>query len=375
LRFSHGDHLGSTNLVTDSAGAVIEVSENTPYGTLYAHQGAATSPQQFTGQRLDPSTGLHFYSARYYDSQLGRFISPDPFVQAPADPQTLNRYSYVRNNPVKYIDPSGYFSLKRFFRALVHGVVAAAAVIVGIVALSVGAEPVAAAAFAVAARETVAYTRGMIAAFQQNSESSAGIVQANMAALSAEPKPGPSRPLLGSRSPLGTFGEAANNVLTPAYNTLTRPGWNYGEYLADLDAGRGVLNPHLFGAMLDSLLVISSVYYTFQQAVIYGPQRDPFVRYTGPESDPAGTWVTRASSSYGTDYAEAMDRLSSRIPWDNVKRVSVPWDQYVAGPRLAAPQFSRRGFGLEYRVGGFGNWKSYLRSWWDYWKNQLFANR
>lgn len=46
---------------------------------------------------------------RYYDQNIGRFISPDPFVQQPDDPQNLNRYSYVLNNPQGYIDPSGYF--------------------------------------------------------------------------------------------------------------------------------------------------------------------------------------------------------------------------------------------------------------------------
>ena len=160
------------------------------------------------------------------------------------------------------------------------------------------------------------------------------------------------------------------------YNSLTRPGWNYGEYLADLDAGRGVINPHLYGAMVDSLLVISNVAFTFEQAVVYGPQRSPFWRYVGPKSDPAGTWVVRGSRpSYGTDYELAMERLSAKNQWNEVKRATVPWDQYVAGPRPAAPQFGHQGFGLEYRVGGFGNWKSYVRSWWDYWKNQLFANQ
>jgi RHS repeat-associated protein len=60
----------------------------------------------FTGQRLD-GTGLYYYNARYYDPTIGRFISPDTVVQSPANPQTLNRYSYCLNNPLKYTDPSG----------------------------------------------------------------------------------------------------------------------------------------------------------------------------------------------------------------------------------------------------------------------------
>ena len=65
----------------------------------------------FTDQEFDVETGLYNYNARLYDPVIGRFISPDSIVQAPFDPQTLNRYSYVRNNPLIYTDPSGHFFL------------------------------------------------------------------------------------------------------------------------------------------------------------------------------------------------------------------------------------------------------------------------
>jgi RHS repeat-associated protein len=63
--------------------------------------------QKFTGQRLD-GTGLYYYGARYYDPTIGRLISPDTLVPSPANPQSLNRYSYCLNNPLKYVDPSGH---------------------------------------------------------------------------------------------------------------------------------------------------------------------------------------------------------------------------------------------------------------------------
>jgi RHS repeat-associated protein len=63
--------------------------------------------QQFTGQRLD-STGLYYYNARYYDPNIGRFISPDTIFEDPLNPQSLNRYSYCINNPLRYTDPSGH---------------------------------------------------------------------------------------------------------------------------------------------------------------------------------------------------------------------------------------------------------------------------
>ncbi len=50
----------------------------------------------------------NIHGARYYDPVLGRFITPDTIVQAPYDPQSLNRYAYCRNNPVKYVDPTGH---------------------------------------------------------------------------------------------------------------------------------------------------------------------------------------------------------------------------------------------------------------------------
>ncbi|MBI2850861.1 MAG: RHS repeat-associated core domain-containing protein [Chloroflexi bacterium] len=60
----------------------------------------------FTWQRLE-STGLYYYGARYYDPTIGRFISADTVVQNQANPQSMNRYSYVFNNPLRYVDPTG----------------------------------------------------------------------------------------------------------------------------------------------------------------------------------------------------------------------------------------------------------------------------
>ncbi len=64
--------------------------------------------RQFTGQVNDGATGLYYYNARYYDPTLHRFIQADTIVPDPSDPQTLNRYAYTLNNPVKYTDPTGH---------------------------------------------------------------------------------------------------------------------------------------------------------------------------------------------------------------------------------------------------------------------------
>ena len=105
LKYIHKDHLSSTSVVTDSNGDKVSAIKYYPYGTT--RSGDVPTDRKFTGQRLD-GTGLYYYNARYYDSVIGRFISADILVQDLASPQTLNRYSYVLNNPLKFIDPTGH---------------------------------------------------------------------------------------------------------------------------------------------------------------------------------------------------------------------------------------------------------------------------
>jgi RHS repeat-associated protein len=102
------DHLGSTSVTADSSGAVASTIAYLPFGSTRSSTGTSPTDKLFTGQRLD-STGLYYYGARYYDPQIGRFISPDTVVQDYSNPQALNRYSYCVNNPLKYIDPTGHF--------------------------------------------------------------------------------------------------------------------------------------------------------------------------------------------------------------------------------------------------------------------------
>ena len=70
--------------------------------------GSTSLAYRFTGQRWDGVIRLYDYNARYYDPATGRFIQPDTIVPNPGNPQDLNRYTYVRNNPVRYSDPTGH---------------------------------------------------------------------------------------------------------------------------------------------------------------------------------------------------------------------------------------------------------------------------
>ena len=68
---------------------------------------------RYTGKERDAESGLDYFGARYLSSSMGRFTSPDPFLNSghPDDPQTWNRYSYALNNPLKIVDPTGLYNL------------------------------------------------------------------------------------------------------------------------------------------------------------------------------------------------------------------------------------------------------------------------
>jgi RHS repeat-associated protein len=118
------DHLGSTRLVTDTSSPTpnqeicydfLPFGELIPSGTdgRSGCYGSTATPltQKFTGQERDVETNNDFFQARYMSAPQGRFTSADPlgnFVASAADPQSWNMYSYARNNPLAFIDPSGY---------------------------------------------------------------------------------------------------------------------------------------------------------------------------------------------------------------------------------------------------------------------------
>jgi RHS repeat-associated protein len=107
LSYIHQDSQGSTSVTSNSAGTATSTLKYLPFGSTRSSTGALPTDREFTGQILD-QTGLYYYNARYYDPAIGRFISPDTIIPHFGDSQSLNRYSYCRNNPLKYIDPSGH---------------------------------------------------------------------------------------------------------------------------------------------------------------------------------------------------------------------------------------------------------------------------
>ncbi|HAK61209.1 MAG TPA: hypothetical protein DCO77_12655, partial [Nitrospiraceae bacterium] len=153
LFYFHGDHLGSSNMITDAKGAVYQHLEYFPFGESWIEEGGSyggnTPGYKFTGKELDPETGLYYYGARYYDPTLGVWLSTDAALVSylPYDPDrteelrlmdedqstyrlkqenplaywkqilpgdggvfnagTLNLYGYAHQNPHAYVDPTG----------------------------------------------------------------------------------------------------------------------------------------------------------------------------------------------------------------------------------------------------------------------------
>jgi RHS repeat-associated protein len=120
-KYVTADHLGSTRVVTDASGSVKARYDYLPYGeelpfsvgtrnTVGGYQTSEGIRQKFTSKERDAESGLDYFLARYYSSPQGRFTGTDPVIVTPErfyDPQQFNLYAYTRNNPLRFIDPTG----------------------------------------------------------------------------------------------------------------------------------------------------------------------------------------------------------------------------------------------------------------------------
>lgn len=110
LYFYQADGLGSIRALADSAGEVVERYRYDAFGNLaQGTAGAAGNPFLFTAREWDAEIGLYYYRARHYDPAYGRFLQADALWNL-SSPDTLNRYTYVGNNPVNFVDPGGHSS-------------------------------------------------------------------------------------------------------------------------------------------------------------------------------------------------------------------------------------------------------------------------
>ncbi|MCX6735652.1 MAG: hypothetical protein NTZ13_01055 [Candidatus Parcubacteria bacterium] len=130
VHYIHTDHLGGTNAITDSTGALSQVLDFLPFGATRIDSksgGYGGEKVQFAGTQKDALNGLNYMSARYQNPVQGRFISEDPsflsigdeqmtkqntgksLKEYLMDPQALNSYSYAGNNPIIMSDPTGKY--------------------------------------------------------------------------------------------------------------------------------------------------------------------------------------------------------------------------------------------------------------------------
>lgn len=97
------DHLNSIAAIGDHKGGTLQSTAYGPFGEVVQQSGTANNDMQYTGREADQSTGLYYYRARYYDPEVGRFITEDPLGFGAG----INFYAYVANNPLASNDPSG----------------------------------------------------------------------------------------------------------------------------------------------------------------------------------------------------------------------------------------------------------------------------
>lgn len=122
ITYYHNDALGSPVAATDANGALKWREEYTPYGSRLLHEsrettcGNNTCPQKqslwdekqwFTGKLEETPVGVQYFGARWYEPEIGRFISPDPVQFHEENVFSFNSYAYANNNPYAYIDPDG----------------------------------------------------------------------------------------------------------------------------------------------------------------------------------------------------------------------------------------------------------------------------
>ncbi len=124
--YLHKDHQGSIQAISSSKGVLLErlnfdawgLKRNTDWSPA-SEPLYSSVDRSYTGHEyLDESSLIHM-NGRVYDPVVGRFTSADPFIQAPDNSQSLNRYSYVLNNPLSYTDPSGFF-FKKLFKTILR---------------------------------------------------------------------------------------------------------------------------------------------------------------------------------------------------------------------------------------------------------------
>ena len=112
------DGLGSTRLLTDAQGQVLNAYGYEAFGETVSQSGTATNAYQYAGEQFDGAMGDYYLRQRFYDTSTGRFGRMDTYSGNVMSPLSLNKYIYAGENPVNYTDPSGYFYMSEMLTTL-----------------------------------------------------------------------------------------------------------------------------------------------------------------------------------------------------------------------------------------------------------------
>src|SRR5947209_14035207 len=110
--YYHADGLGSATSLSSAAGSIANTYTYDSFGKLTNSTGSLVNPFRYTARDSDTETGLYYYRARYYDQNVGRFLSEDASRQGSLEVVAWDFYSYVSNDPVNFIDPLGLYQLQ-----------------------------------------------------------------------------------------------------------------------------------------------------------------------------------------------------------------------------------------------------------------------
>jgi RHS repeat-associated protein len=116
------DHLGTSRIVTNATGAILDESDFYPFGGERVITASSGNTYKFTGKERDAESNLDNFGARYNASSMGRWMSPDPkilSIRHIVNPQKWNKYAYTTNNPLSYFDPDGLEEIEVQVRAFI----------------------------------------------------------------------------------------------------------------------------------------------------------------------------------------------------------------------------------------------------------------
>jgi RHS repeat-associated protein len=114
--YYHTDAIGSVRLVTDANGAAVRSHDFLPFGQDTPAGPNDTESFLFAGHEREGGAGTDYFGARFYPSFTERFATPDPLWitdERVGEPYRLNRYAYAHNNPLRFVDPSGWIQSVR----------------------------------------------------------------------------------------------------------------------------------------------------------------------------------------------------------------------------------------------------------------------